>query len=209
MVFILSILLGSNLHRNYCSLLPSHNLCFLSCSEAFWHLEGALHILPPVPSWCPTVIMLLLLMALDQYPFLLGGGINSNVFIPYIALRPLPSVSQASFIFQFGQFFLKRTFKYHGIDVVLSTTIFWLHSTASGFVIEFVSIVISWVWNLLYVCVSIVPTCTTIHLLPAENQGKLSYIPCTQCILSISGSYIYAFSTAKLMAKYINIWLLM
>jgi len=68
--------------------------------------------------------MLLLLMALDQYPFLLGGGINSNVFIPYIALRPLPSVSQASFIFQFGQFFLKRTFKYHGIDVVLSTTIF-------------------------------------------------------------------------------------
>lgn len=158
MVFILSVLFGSDLRCNYCSLLPSHSLCFLSCTEVFWHLEAAFHIFHPVPSWSPTAIMLLLLVPLDQYPFLLSD-INSNVFISYSALHLLPSVPQVSFIFQFSQFFLKWTFKYHGIDLILSTTIFWLCSTASGFTLEFFSTVNCLVWSLFYVCVCVHCAC--------------------------------------------------
>lgn len=86
---------------------------FLSCSEAFWHIE-ALHFLHPVLSWWPSVITLLLLIA-PEYHFALGASINycgSYICIPYNALSESLNATESM--------------------GVLSTTIFCLHSTVSS-----------------------------------------------------------------------------
>lgn len=81
--------------------------CFLSYSEAFWHLGATLHILHAVLPWCPSVITLLPIIPLDWHLFLLGGSSNycgSNVFIPFGTLHPRPSVSQVSYTFSVQSF---------------------------------------------------------------------------------------------------------
>lgn len=131
---------------------------FLSCSEAFWHIE-ALHFLHPILSWWPSVITLLLLIA-PEYHFALGASINycgSYICIPYNAL------SESLNAMELMGYFPPLYFVY----IALSLAYVWICLDGNFFGVRTV-----------FMPVSMVPT-TANHLLSVENQRELRYTPYT------------------------------